>query len=375
MPNDALSECSPCIGKGFAKGEGPRPAPIMFVGEALGKNEVVLGRPFVGGTGRMLRIMISHAGILPTDFYITNTVKCQPPDNRTPTKGEANACASRYLWDEIREVSPNILVPVGQVALATIMPHAPAGVTSVRGSLFNTPWGKVIPIVHPSFVAQGNPEYWAITVHDLKRIKHESLTKVYNEPNLKLNLNLFPTAQDVVVLVEMLLAKKLKFAWDLETVGTRWQINIMDWGIAWSDRDALCVPFLKRGGYPYWSEYDEDKVCEALWELMTSNLTKITQNGFTFDMPVLMDQGWRVEPPCIDTLVRHHVIATELPHSLEFLTSAYTSLPYYKMDVKAAGGMLWAPDEVRRRYNCFDCISTYIASDEIDKEMLEEGLL
>jgi len=57
----------------------------MFVGEAPGAVEDMTGIPFVGRSGKLLREVMDDAGIDPQDVYITNIVKCRPPDNRTPT--------------------------------------------------------------------------------------------------------------------------------------------------------------------------------------------------------------------------------------------------------------------------------------------------
>jgi DNA polymerase len=60
----------------------------MLIGEALGETEANEGRPFRGGTGRMLRMMLNQAGLRPHQYYITNTVKCRPPNNAKPARPE-----------------------------------------------------------------------------------------------------------------------------------------------------------------------------------------------------------------------------------------------------------------------------------------------
>ena len=367
--------CSPCssftIGESFAGGEGPLTANIVFVGEALGVSEAATGRPFVGGTGQMLRTMLRQAGISEREVYITNTVKCRPPENRTPNQAEINFCTKTYLWDELIRIKPNVIVPVGNTALQAILPSTPSGITDVRGSVFNSPWGKIIPIVHPSFVAQGNPEYWAITVVDLIHIKEESYDSAVGRT--RENFNIFPSLQDVQQTCDFLLNNNRDFSFDIETLGRREHTNLICIGFAWSSEDALCIPFLKRGGYSYWeSETDEFEVWRSTIQLLTSKNLKITQNGFTFDLPILAGLRVKVTPPVEDTLVNHHIVATELPHSLAFLKSIYArGLPYYKGDVKSSGGMLWAEDKVLRTYCCRDCTSTFISRQEIKKEMEE----
>ena len=361
-------------GQGFAGGEGPKDAKVVLVGEALGETEAISGRPFVGGTGRMLRMMIQQGGLNEREVYITNAVKCRPPNNRPPTTDEINFCTKAYLWDELVAIKPNVVVPVGDIALHTILPNSPKGITNVRGSLFGSPWGKVLPIVHPSFVARGNPEFWGITVHDLLRVRSEQ-----NDTNIRIpeeRFHIRPSLDNIKRTVDLILEGNLAFAFDLETIGQREKLNILCFGFAWTPNDAMCIPLLRRGGYTYWeSETDEETAWGLILQLLSSTCRKITQNGFTFDLPVLMDVGARVEPPVVDTLVNHHVVATELPHSLEFLTSVYTNYPYYKSSVKSAGGMLWAPDETIWLYNCRDCVATYVADLGITEEMKEMGLL
>jgi uracil-DNA glycosylase family 4 len=367
--------CAGCpselLNSGFAFGEGDTTAPIMLVGEALGESESIEGRPFVGGTGRMLRTMLWQAGLSPHHYYLTNVVKCRPPLNRAPNELEVLNCTTRYLTKEIEHVKPRVIVPVGDTALRACLPGSPAGISVVRGHAFSGPHATVIPIVHPSFVARGNPEYWAITVSDLKRIKdHATHPHTFARPE---HLNLEPTLSDVLQMSANLLDKRLPVAFDIETLGEREQTNVICIGFAWSPTEALCVPFLRRGGYPYWrNEWEERQAWAACCRIFGSDALKITQNGFTFDLPVLADLGvFFRRHTVVDTLIKHHIVATELPHSLAFLTSIYTDLPYYKGDVRKHGGMLWAPDDVLRRYNLLDCIATYIANFEIDKEMEE----
>jgi uracil-DNA glycosylase family 4 len=323
----------------------------------------------------MLRTMLWQAGLSPSDYYLTNVVKCRPPGNRVPTKYEIARCTKNYLIPELRQIRPNVIVAVGETALRFFLPDAPAGVTQVRGHIFTAgEFGKLLPIVHPSFVARGNPEYWAITVTDLKKAKQHSQSDELAPREERFILS--PSLQDVTSTIDHLIANRLAVAFDIETIGELEQTNILCVGLAWSPADAMCVPFLRRGGYPYWhNEWEELKAWEALCNLFTSDCLKITQNGFTFDLPVLMDLGVKFKRgTVVDTLIKHHIVATELPHSLAFLTSIYTDLPYYKSDVRRQGGMLWAPDEVVRRYNVLDCVATYIANFQLDSEMKELGL-
>lgn len=86
----------------------------MFIGEAPGRREDALGRPFVGKSGALLRGIISGLA-LTAPIYITNIVKCRPPNNRDPEDHEIQACL-HYLDDEIRTVSPKTLIVLGRCA-------------------------------------------------------------------------------------------------------------------------------------------------------------------------------------------------------------------------------------------------------------------
>ena len=81
-------------------GEGPKNAEIMLIGEAPGFNEDKQGRPFVGAAGHLLEELLAVAKLHREDVYITNTVKCRPPNNRDPLPVELAACR-KYLDRQI----------------------------------------------------------------------------------------------------------------------------------------------------------------------------------------------------------------------------------------------------------------------------------
>jgi DNA polymerase len=72
--------------------DGNQNSNVVLVGEAPGENEDMIGRPFVGRSGKLLEKIMKEEGIERSDVLITNTVKCRPPGNRDPTKEEMDAC-------------------------------------------------------------------------------------------------------------------------------------------------------------------------------------------------------------------------------------------------------------------------------------------
>ena len=129
-------------------GDGKSDARVMIVGEAPGREEDETGHPFVGATGRFLNEVMSGSGIDREDFFITNTVKCRPPKNRTPRKLEVETCTSNYLFEQIELVNPKLIMLLGVVAAKTLL-----GVKSIneaRGKVIEKDGRKFIVGYHPA---------------------------------------------------------------------------------------------------------------------------------------------------------------------------------------------------------------------------------
>ncbi len=101
---------NPVVGSGSTK------KGIMLVGEAPGKKEDETGLPFVGKAGKVLNELLSKAGLKRDDVYITNIVKCRPPNNRDPTEEEINACKP-YLDIQFAIIKPKVLITLGRYSM------------------------------------------------------------------------------------------------------------------------------------------------------------------------------------------------------------------------------------------------------------------
>ena len=128
-------------------GEGPEEADLMFIGEGPGYNEDQQGRPFVGQAGQYLEELLASIGFSRDEVYITNMVKCRPPNNRDPFPGEIQAC-SKYLDVQIKLVQPRVIVTLGRHSLGKFLPGETIGKTHGKprqvGNLI------VYPIYHPA---------------------------------------------------------------------------------------------------------------------------------------------------------------------------------------------------------------------------------
>jgi uracil-DNA glycosylase family 4 len=104
-------------------GEGDPETEVVFVGEGPGFNEDRQGRPFIGRAGDLLVKLIATIGWRREDVFITNVVKCRPPDNRDPQPDEIAAC-SRYLYRQLEILDPAVVVTLGRHSMGRFMPGA-----------------------------------------------------------------------------------------------------------------------------------------------------------------------------------------------------------------------------------------------------------
>jgi len=158
-------------------GEGNPDAEIMFIGEAPGYNEDVQGRPFVGAAGKLLTTLIrDKLGLDRKEVFITNVVKCRPPNNRDPKPEEINAC-SQYLDEQIRIIRPKIIVALGRhstLYLLGKMGIKVGGISHVRGKMFRGVINDVnliiIPTYHPA-AALYNPKLRSVLEQDFEFVR------------------------------------------------------------------------------------------------------------------------------------------------------------------------------------------------------------
>lgn len=129
-------------------GEGSTEAKMMFVGEGPGFNEDRLGRPFVGRAGQLLDRMIESIGLKRQDIYITNIVKCRPPNNRNPYEDESKVCIEYLRW-QVKIINPDIIVCLGAVAARNII-DSNFKITQSRGIWYNKGKFNIIATYHPA---------------------------------------------------------------------------------------------------------------------------------------------------------------------------------------------------------------------------------
>lgn len=129
-------------------GTGPCPADIMIVGEAPGFNEDAQGKPFVGQAGKLLDTLLAGIGLRREDVYITNVLKCRPPQNRDPMPNEVEACAGYLTW-QLKLVAPKVVIVLGRHALERLLPgHGP--ISRVHGQMVEKAGINYVAVYHPA---------------------------------------------------------------------------------------------------------------------------------------------------------------------------------------------------------------------------------
>ncbi|WP_298780432.1 uracil-DNA glycosylase [uncultured Fretibacterium sp.] len=154
-------------------GQGAVHTPIVMVGEGPGADEDAQGLAFVGRAGQLLTKILSAAGIDRESVFITNVVKCRPPNNRTPTQEEMLKCGD-FLEAQLLLLRPRILVCLGNTPLKWLL-RTSEGITALRGRWFDWRGVQLFPMFHPSYLLRndsrqkGSPK--DLTWQDVQNLK------------------------------------------------------------------------------------------------------------------------------------------------------------------------------------------------------------
>ena len=153
--NSECVECASCnlskTRKNVVVGKGNESAQVVIIGEGPGEQEDITGLPFVGRAGKMLDTALSSVDIDPLeDCYITNIVKCRPPNNRKPSAAESEACMP-WLNEQINLLKPKIIILAGSTAVQSFL-GINEPISKIRGQWIEKDNIKYMPIFHPSYL-------------------------------------------------------------------------------------------------------------------------------------------------------------------------------------------------------------------------------
>jgi uracil-DNA glycosylase family 4 len=320
---------------------------LLLLGEGPGTEENATGKPFQGGSGRILHVWRSQAGIAETPTWIDNVIQHQPPGNDIDLADIGAEVPG--LFKRILRVNPKLIVLMGNTPLHVFVTGT---ITDWRGSYFPITIGgrifKAVATFHPAYIMRQR-KMWDVVIHDLKKAKRLAQTPgPYTEPPT--NYIIDPSEAELRREQERNLDEKLPVTVDIET-----------------DMQGLAIDRIGFGNRP-------GTACSVPLDASTmfsmlrfvSRIPEIaTQNGYAFDIPKLRDAGFRIPYLHHDTLLYAHVLYNHLPLNLAFLGSIYTDYYYHK-------------DQAQERpewYNCRDVdMQTQVLAGQF-RELRERNLL
>lgn len=329
-----------------------RPNPrIAFVGEAPGISEVEKGIPLVGASGNVFNSMLRTANLDRSEFHITNVFDEKLPDNEVSnwTAPTAEAKAGSFddippigslgylrpefrhhltrLADELADVNPTVIVPLGGPALWAFT--GDAGISSQRGAIqpakYIRPGTKLLPTFHPAFVIR-QWKFFSVVTADIIRAYREG---AYSEIRLpKRELTIEPSIHEFRDYVPSLLASD-SLSVDIET---GWgQITCI--GFAPTAERAITVPFvdIRAANKSFYSVADEVEAWKLVKLVLENPVPKLGQNFGAYDAYWILDKmGIAPRNYLHDTRLIHHNLYPELPKDLEFMGSSYTEQGAWK---------------------------------------------
>jgi uracil-DNA glycosylase len=362
--------------KAFEHTSGPQDARVVFVGEAWGREEDALKRPFVGASGREFWRMLGEcysdidppthafaaqcggalwvrereAWLTSASMLFTNVLALRPQNNDLDT-----LCVSKkelpegYRWpaikigryvhpevlepqverlkQELLQTKPNLVVALGNMACLALLKRT--GIGSIRGTVSEStlvPGLKVLPTYHPAAIMR----LWAnrpIVLADLLKARREWQRPEITRPIRWIVTD--PSIEDIEQWYEVhfrVLPRAM--AIDIET--RFGQIECI--GFAPSRSHALVIPFIdyRKPGWSYWPQGLEMIAWQWVRRLCSLPIPKVFQNGI-FDIQYIWKMGIPVTQMYEDTMLLHHSMYPEMLKGLGFLGSVYSNEPAWKL--------------------------------------------
>ena len=313
-----------------------------------------------GRGGQNLHLILSHAGLSSQDVYILCVNPRDAPENTIMnTKGvltETGLQLQANLRSTLVKLEPMMVVPMGRVSCTLLLEDH--RLDKLRGSCFQYNGFKVIPTRNP-FTSGFNPPDRYIISADIQKAKANCDPSPYIPPDLN-------------IIVDPAYSVAERYLQDAELVSCDIEV---------AGGQVFCIGFSKDADSALVINLDNRPMSDriAMWKLCAMFLddptkTVVGQN-FIYDMNMLwrLDK-LRVSAKIHDTMIAHHIMYPEFEKSLQFLTSMYTTIPYYKDE-----GGFWKKGIGDRRsflyYNGKDCIATYRVWEKLKDKILSEKFI
>lgn len=304
---------------------------IALIGEAPGADEVVVGRPFVGMSGRWLDYLLNRVGILRSACFLGNICQIRPPANDLDNfdwNGPEIQDGLTRLQNDLNQFRPHLCVLLGGKALRAAKGY-PESITKWRGSLFNarddSPFEsrKCLGTFHPASSLRVY-EQTPLLLFDLKRARKEGESRELSLPQR--DIKVLSTVGEVQITLGRLREQKLKVGTDIEGYVS----NLTCISFADDPLRGYVIPFVGPGGN-FWQADDEYVVWLAIKELLEDpSVPKVLQNGLYDRFVLAYTYGIHVRNVTDDTMLKGWECYCELEKALSVQASIYTKEPYYK---------------------------------------------
>lgn len=335
------------LGTGFAPPEGDPNSSILFVGEALGRNEAYQGRPFVGAAGETLNRTLKSVGLERSQVRIANVVSCQPPNDwldGAPWERSAIEHCKQYL-DPVLAEPHAVVVALGGTATRALLdlPKAKHKQADWHGTVNQRGNKLVVPTFHPAFINRGNQKLIGTVAHDIQVAIDAAEGWTKDSPDLIVDPD--PVWFSCWVADYLDALKNDIDPWlavDIETNGKSGQDEgelkdsdeeILRINFAISGDEGITVPF--RGPY-----------MPSVRELLASKGVKSFWNA-RFDVPRLRREGVAVNGIVLDFMWAWHVLQSDLPRGLGFVAPFYSAYGAWKHYSGSNPGLYAAIDAVQ----------------------------
>lgn len=353
---------------------GPLNARIVLIGEGPGEQELrnPARIPFVGGAGKMIWNELKRIGLTRDDVYTTNVVKRQISlSSREDARHEVRAdelerWQGMLQWELSQLPKAEIIFVMGNYALEAITFES--GILKWRGSVLDHTFadgreGKVVCTINTAFAMPGRDlRYEPIFRMDIDKLRLV-IAGAFKPYVIDEIIN--PTFNEAMAFLRDLQRSKNPIAYDIEAINNETACH----GFSNNAHRAMCINLRDEWSNRF-SRSQEADILYTIQKLCESHRI-IAQNG-SFDAYWTQLKDWLVIEIWFDILLAHHCLYPQLPHNLGFLTSQYTTHPFYKDEGKGwkEGGELdsfW-------RYNCKDAAITYRTFERLEQELHQQGL-
>ena len=366
----------------FVPPSGSLSSSIAFVGEQPGMQEVRLQprKPFNGPAGKELLNCMAANDLTRSECYFTNVIKdLDKPlaqyikiEKKGVTVSPSGREYIEMLREELSASSANVIVAVGNVALYALTERT--GITKWRGSIIEStllPGRKVIPIIHPATVIPPKNVYTNrfLIITDLARVVAESAFPEIREHPMRLVIK--PSFEEII---NFLIISRNKgkqghtIFLDIEVIG---EINCIS--IAYDAHNCISIPFVDHTG-DYMTAKQEIEVWKLIASILEHPEIAIGGQNIIFDLNFINRKfGIVARGPIHCTMIAQKILYPDFPVGLDFITSIYTRLPYYKADGKQWMNVQGGTWRSWWNYNARDSIACAIALPKQLEDLREQG--